>query len=151
MGGQWDRHVGSGPLVAGASRHCCALSLPVALGLLFSRHTLLTTSNASTPSIPPSTARPLLYADLLRTLKERSEANRDARKKALEDKYCMRQVGAGSGYGIAEHVYCFASRLRMHLLTYICWCLHTNAPRTGPCLLFTYMSCFSCARRRSWA
>ncbi|KAI7843499.1 hypothetical protein COHA_002742 [Chlorella ohadii] len=36
-------------------------------------------------------------SDLLRTLKERSEANRDARKKALEDKYCMRQAELGVG------------------------------------------------------
>jgi len=44
------------------------------------------------PGTAPWAALPL--ADLLRTLKERSEANRGARKKALEDKYCMRQVGA---------------------------------------------------------
>lgn len=42
-------------------------------------------------------APPCTRADLLRTLKERSEANRDARKKALEDKYCMRQVRLGGG------------------------------------------------------
>ncbi|PRW45085.1 hypothetical protein C2E21_6404 [Chlorella sorokiniana] len=36
-------------------------------------------------------------SDLLRTLKERSEANRDSRKRALEDKYCMRQAELGVG------------------------------------------------------
>lgn len=35
--------------------------------------------------------------DLLRTLKERSEANRGANKKALEDRYCMRQAELGVG------------------------------------------------------
>lgn len=41
-------------------------------------------------------------ADLLRTLKERSEANRDERKRALADKYCMRQVGAAAGWSLTR-------------------------------------------------
>lgn len=52
-------------------------------------------TRAPRPAHPAcSTAR---GADLLRTLKERSEANRGARKKELEDRYCMRQVGLSGG------------------------------------------------------
>ncbi|KAL4438169.1 hypothetical protein ABPG77_010530 [Micractinium sp. CCAP 211/92] len=36
-------------------------------------------------------------SELLRTLKERSEANRAERKKALEERYCMRQAELGVG------------------------------------------------------
>lgn len=35
--------------------------------------------------------------DLLRTLKEKSEANRGARKRELEDRYCRRQAELGVG------------------------------------------------------
>lgn len=47
------------------------------------------TTRAAPPS-PPA-------ADLLKSLKEKSEANRGARKKALEDLYCRRQVLWGCG------------------------------------------------------
>lgn len=36
-------------------------------------------------------------SELLRTLKERSDANRADRKKALEERYCMRQAELGVG------------------------------------------------------
>ncbi|KAL4448508.1 hypothetical protein ABPG75_005727 [Micractinium tetrahymenae] len=36
-------------------------------------------------------------SDLLRTLKERSDANRADRKKTLEERYCMRQAELGVG------------------------------------------------------
>jgi hypothetical protein len=38
-----------------------------------------------------------LLADLLKTLKERSDANRAGRKKDLEDRYCRRQAEIGAG------------------------------------------------------
>ncbi|EFN56341.1 hypothetical protein CHLNCDRAFT_144809 [Chlorella variabilis] len=57
----------------------------------------LAQKKARNQDIIDSAEKSFQESDLLRTLKERSEANRGANKKALEDRYCMRQAELGVG------------------------------------------------------
>ena len=52
---------------------------------------------ARAAAIPHTGTHNHLPADLLKTLKERSDANRAGRKKDLEDRYCRRQAEIGAG------------------------------------------------------
>ncbi|KAI3426212.1 hypothetical protein D9Q98_008588 [Chlorella vulgaris] len=57
----------------------------------------VTALKARNQGVLDSAEKTFQESDLLRTLKERSDANRGARKKELEDRYCRRQAELGVG------------------------------------------------------